>query len=236
MPLHPDLPDLCWRIALTLLAGILIGLNRSEHGKPAGIRTVMLVALASCFAMILANLLMTTTGKDASSFVQLDTMRLPLGVLTGMGFIGAGTILRRGNLIVGVTTAATLWYVTILGFCFGAGQFALGGVSLLLGLAILWIVRQLEEFFPQRQRATVTLTTTLDGPSDGELRRLVQDSKYEIDSWAVAYSYARANRKIKCVVTWPALPSDTSVPPFVEKLRETPGIQKLQWVPSASTK
>src|SRR4051794_39940640 len=127
MHLHPELPDICWRIALTLLASLLIGLNRSEHGKPAGMRTIMLVTLASCFAMLLANLLMDTNGKEPGSFVQLDMMRLPLGVLTGMGFIGGGTILRRGNLIVGVTTAATLWFCTILGFCFGSGQLLLGG-------------------------------------------------------------------------------------------------------------
>jgi putative Mg2+ transporter-C (MgtC) family protein len=236
MPLHPDLPDICLRIFLTLIAGILIGLNRSEHGKPAGIRTIMLVALASCFAMILANVLMDTAGKPPSSFVQLDMMRLPLGVLTGMGFIGAGTILRRGSLIVGVTTAATLWYVTVLGFCFGAGQLVLGAIALILGLVILWAIRPCEDLFRQQQRATITLTTSLQNPPEGELRHLMQDSKYAIDSWSVCYSRPKAHRKIRCVVTWQALPSDTSVPPFIDKLRDTPGVEKLQWVPSMITK
>ena len=232
MPLHPELPDICWRIVLTVLASILIGLNRSEHGKPAGIRTVMLVSLASCFAMVLANLLMDTNGKEAGSFVQLDMMRLPLGVLTGMGFIGGGTILRRENLIVGVTTAATLWYCTILGFCFGAGQLLLGGAATLLALIILWGVRQVEDFVRQERRATVTLFTTADSPSEPELRHMMEDSRFAIDSWSVIYSRKTARRKIRCVLKWRAVPSDTSVPPFVGKLRDTPGVETLQWVPA----
>ena len=232
MPLHPELPDICWRIVLTLLAGILIGLNRSEHGKPAGIRTIMLVSLASCFAILLANLLMDTNGKGPGSFVQLDMMRLPLGVLTGMGFIGGGTILRRGSLIVGVTTAATLWYATILGFCFGAGQLMLGGAATVLGLFVLWGVRHVEEFVRQEHRATVTLVTTSEVPSEPELRLMMQDSNFAIDSWSVVYSHRKARRRICCVLKWRAVPSDTTVPPFVDKLRGTPGVEMLRWVPA----
>lgn len=232
MPLHPDLSDICWRIALTLLAGILVGLDRSEHGKAAGIRTVMLVALSASLAMILANLLMSTAGKEPGSFVQLDMMRLPLGVLTGMGFIGGGTILRRGSLIVGVTTAATLWFVTLLGFCFGSGQLVLGATALTLGMIILWIVRRFEDHVRQAQRATVMLTTSMDEPPEPQLRAIMTESRYTIDSWSVAYFPPRGNRKIRCVVKWHALPTETSVPNFIEKLREMPGVEKLQWIPA----
>ena len=67
-----------------------------------------------------------TTGKPTDSFVTLDLMRLPLGILTGMGFIGAGAILKKGDIVLGVTTATTLWFVTVLGLCFGGGQWILG--------------------------------------------------------------------------------------------------------------
>ena len=72
--------------------------------------------------MIQTNLLLATAGKSADSFVVLDLMRLPLGILTGMGFIGGGAILRRDGFVLGVTTAATLWFVTVIGLCFGAGR------------------------------------------------------------------------------------------------------------------
>src|ERR1700758_4582422 len=129
--------DVALRLALTVVAGALIGFDRGEHGRPAGLRTTILVCLAAAFAMLLANALLPTSGKTERSFATFDVMRLPLGILTGMGFIGAGTILRRGDLIIGVTTAATLWFVTVIGLCFGGGQIGLGLVGLGLAIAAL---------------------------------------------------------------------------------------------------
>ena len=108
--------DIIVRLLVTFAAGAIVGANRSEHGRPAGLRTTVLVCLTASASMILGNLLLATTGKVGDSFVTLDIMRLPLGILTGMGFIGAGAILHRGNAITGVTTAGTLWFTTLMGF------------------------------------------------------------------------------------------------------------------------
>ncbi len=118
-------PEIALRLVCTLLAGAVIGLNRSEHGRAAGIRTAILVCLAACLAMLQVNLLLPLAGRPPDSFVMNDLMRLPLGILSGMGFIGAGAIVRRDNFVVGVTTAATMWYLTVLGLCFGGGQIML---------------------------------------------------------------------------------------------------------------
>ena len=126
MPQTLDWLEVLLRLAVTVAAGSAIGLNRGERGKPAGLRTTVLVCLAASVAMVLANLLLGTRGKPSDSYVQLDMMRLPLGILTGMGFIGGGTILRRPDLVTGVTTAATLWLATVIGLCFGAGEIGLG--------------------------------------------------------------------------------------------------------------
>src|ERR1700752_937738 len=99
--------DVAIRLALTVLAGMVVGYNRSEHGKAAGMRTTLLVCLAASVAMIQVNLLLPTAGRHPDSFVMNDLMRLPLGILTGVGFIGGGAILRRDNMVVGGTTAAT---------------------------------------------------------------------------------------------------------------------------------
>jgi len=106
MPLHIGWSDVALRLALTVVAGLLIGYNRTEHGKAAGLRTTLLVCLAASLAMIQVNLLLPMAGRASDSFVTNDLMRLPLGILTGVGFIGGGAILRRDN--IGVTTAATL--------------------------------------------------------------------------------------------------------------------------------
>ncbi len=110
MPLHIGWGDVALRLLLTIIAGVLIGYNRTEHGKAAGLRTTLFVGLAAAVAMIQMNLLLPMSGRPSDSLVTNDLMRLPLGILTGVGFIGGGAILRRDNFISGVTTAATLWY------------------------------------------------------------------------------------------------------------------------------
>jgi putative Mg2+ transporter-C (MgtC) family protein len=126
MPLTLHWNDVVVRLLVTLIVGILISYNRSEYGKVAGLRTTVLVCLAASVAMIQVNILLPLAGRSSNSFVMNDLMRLPLGILTGVGFIGGGTILRRGDITVGVTTAATLWVVTVIGLCIGGGQIFLG--------------------------------------------------------------------------------------------------------------
>src|SRR5262249_30997212 len=138
MPLVVTWNDVVLRLASTFIACLVIGLNRGQHGHAAGLRTTILVGVAALVAMIQANVLLPTTGKETASFSVLDLMRLPLGILTGMGFIGGGAILKRGDLVIGVTTAATLWFITVIGLCFGGGQVALGAAATAICLAVLW--------------------------------------------------------------------------------------------------
>ncbi len=137
MFLHPSWTDIALRLFLSALAGALVGFNRQRGGHAAGLRTIMLITLAACVAMIQASLLLGASGKSASSFAEMDVLRLPLGVLTGVGFIGGGAILRRGNEVAGVTTAASIWIMTIVGLCFGGGQLLLGCIATVLTFIIV---------------------------------------------------------------------------------------------------
>jgi len=105
---HIQWTDVALRLALTVLAGLAIGYDRSEQGKAAGMRTTLLVCLAASVATIQVNLLLPTEGRASDSFVMNDLMRLPLGILTGIGFVGGGAILRRDNIVTGVTTSRDL--------------------------------------------------------------------------------------------------------------------------------
>jgi putative Mg2+ transporter-C (MgtC) family protein len=157
MPLQLQWTEIALRLALTVLASIAIGYNRSEHGKAAGMRTTLLVCLAASVAMIQVNLLLPLAGRPSDSFVMNDLMRLPLGILTGVGFIGGGAILRRDNIVVGVTTAATLWLVTVIGLCLGGGQLGLGIAATVLGLFALWVMRLVEDRMPRERDARLSL-------------------------------------------------------------------------------
>jgi putative Mg2+ transporter-C (MgtC) family protein len=90
MPLSLSFTDVCLRILLTALAGAALGFDRSLRGHPAGVKTMMRVAFAACSSMLQANGSIDTVGKTSDSFVVLDLIRFPLGVLTGVGLIGGG--------------------------------------------------------------------------------------------------------------------------------------------------
>jgi len=229
MPITLGWREIALRLALTVLAGALIGFNRGQHGRAAGLRTTMLVCLAASIAMIQTNLLLGTAGKAPNSFIVMDLMRLPLGILSGMGFIGAGAIVRRDDLVLGVTTAATLWFVTVLGLCFGGGQIALGLVSLALGMIILWLLKWAEELMHRERRATLILTSSIEGPSDEEVRNSLLAGGFRIASSAIAYAAAAQRRELSCEVGWNAAREDGRPPDFLNRLAQHPGVLELQW-------
>jgi putative Mg2+ transporter-C (MgtC) family protein len=220
------------RLALATIAGAIIGLNRGERGNPAGLRTNILVCLAACIAMVQANLLLGAAGKSPSSFVVLDLMRLPLGILTGIGFIGAGAILRKGDRVTGVTTAATLWFVTVMGLCFGGGQLGLGGAALGLGIFVLWILKWIENGMPQQHQARLMLTLNTNASAEQELRNTLSKQGYRLLSCAKSYSDHAQVRELRCQVTWRAKRGTVAQPSFVEELAHHPDVLKLEWSPS----
>ncbi len=122
-------PAIALRLLLTIIAGTILGAERSKSGHPAGLRTTLLVTLAASISMIQMNLLIQTNGKPPDSYAVMDLMRLPLGILTGVGFIGAGAIVRKGEMVLGITTAATMWFATVVGLCLGGGQVVLGSTA-----------------------------------------------------------------------------------------------------------
>jgi putative Mg2+ transporter-C (MgtC) family protein len=170
--------DIAVRLALTMVAGGIVGFNRGTDGHAAGLRTTILVTLAAAVAMIQMNILLGVEGKDQSSFSVIDVARLPLGILTGVGFIGAGAIFRRGNFVSGVTTAATLWIATIIGLCFGGGQIALGATATALTAATLWLLKWVETLFRHESRASLVLASKDGSPSLVDLNPLITPFGY----------------------------------------------------------
>lgn len=182
MPFTVGWYEVALRLAVTLVAGTLIGLNRGGSGKIAGLRTTLLVCLAASLAMLQVNILLSQSGKPDDSFVMLDLMRLPLGILSGVGFIGAGAILRKDGLVTGVTTAATLWFVTVIGLCAGGGQIALALEGLVLGLIVLWILGKFERILPRGKRAWLTVVYDPDTHDRSEMIGRLKQQRCQVNS------------------------------------------------------
>lgn len=226
-------PELHWpaiavRLILTVLAGALLGSDRSRNGHPAGLRTVLLVTLAASVAMIQMDLLLPTSGKTPSSFSVMDVMRLPLGILTGVGFIGAGAILRKGNMVLGVTTAATLWFATVVGLCLGGGQLGVGCVSAVIGYLVLTTMRRVERLFERYQPATLILISAEHSFIPAELRARLELAKFRVRSMSVAYSHEERRQRIQCELRWPTTRS-AELPPILDELQHTPGLVQMVW-------
>jgi putative Mg2+ transporter-C (MgtC) family protein len=222
--------DIILRLALTVVAAGLIGFDRDERGRAAGLRTNLLVGLAACIAMMQTNALMISVGKAPDSFVVMDTMRLPLGILSGIGFIGAGAIIRRGEMITGVTTAATLWFVTVMGLCFGGGQIALGIWAFALGFATVFGLRKLETRMPRQHQGTLRVSVLENGPGEIEIETMLQNAGVQAESVSIGYdTQARPTKTWGWKIHWKAKRDDHSPPAVIRQLARNPEIQQLDF-------
>ncbi|HVX60997.1 MAG TPA: MgtC/SapB family protein [Pirellulales bacterium] len=222
--------EIAWRLLWTVLAGGMIGFNREERGHAAGLRTAILVSLAASIAMIQANLLLDARGKAPESFASMDVLRLPLGILSGMGFIGGGAILRHGKRVTGITTAATLWFLTIMGLCFGGGQIVLGLAALGLAMFVLCALKWIDRVMVAERRSRLSLVVAADGPTQEELRERLTAAGFAIASCRAAY-LENQTRRLRFAIRWRAKASDTGVPPVVSELAHRPGMLQVWWHP-----
>ncbi|HTJ58235.1 MAG TPA: MgtC/SapB family protein [Devosiaceae bacterium] len=229
MPLEPTLLDLTIRVVLTAIAAGVIGFERGERGRAAGPRTTLLVGLAACFSMILANLLLDTRGKAADGFVNIDVMRLPLGILTGVGFIGGGVILRQGDRVVGVTTAASMWYVTVVGLCFGAGVIWAGVAAAVLGVATVQALGSFEARLSRDRYATLTIEWDRSMLDRASLEQLVLRPPFRLEDSSSEFQAEPYSGKLEFALRWRAPAGDHSIPPIVETLAATDGVRHVTW-------
>lgn len=127
-----ELRDICLRLICAMVVGTVIGTEREYTHRPAGMRTHILVALGACAVMITGQLIFI---QYKAMGANPDPARLSAQVITGVGFLGAGTILREGTHVKGLTTAASLWAVACLGIAAGGGYYAVA----LLGMVLIFV-------------------------------------------------------------------------------------------------
>ncbi len=134
-----SLLEIVLKLLLAVALGGLIGLERESSHKPAGFRTNILICIGATMMMVLSGLIFQ--GKEG---IENHFSRIAAGVITGIGFIGAGTIIQAGGIVVGLTTAATLWAVAGLGLVIGAGYYWIAIIFAAIIILTLVIFRQLE--------------------------------------------------------------------------------------------
>lgn len=146
------------RIGLAAAIGGLVGLERELRGRQAGFRTNMLVCIGSCLVMLVSLAVPgIVVHKSAGVSLNADPARIAYGVMTGIGFLGAGAILQTKESIRGLTTAAALWCVAALGLALGLGLYTLSAMTALMVLFTLWALDLIEDVIPRRRYRRVTI-------------------------------------------------------------------------------
>src|SRR5947199_8496156 len=161
------------RLLVALGAGAAIGFERSYHGRPAGFRTHALVCTASSLLMLVtvyeAHWMRTTTG-----LVQIDPTRMAQGIMTGIGFLGAGVIIKEGLSVRGLTTAASIWITAAIGILAGIGFYFPLVVSVALTLGVLAFFRWIEARMPSQAYYHFSVRfARCDGMTERQVRELV---------------------------------------------------------------
>ena len=165
-------------LLMAALAGGLVGLEREVRGRQAGFRTNLLVAVGSALVMIVSNRLAAhpwTMPGNPAVVVTVDPGRIAYGVMTGIGFLGAGVIIHHRGTVRGLTTAAAIWCVAALGLASGLGLYLLVFYTTLLLLVALWLLDRFERSLPKmRYRDVVVRRPWVDGCLEDTIRRLQQ--------------------------------------------------------------
>ncbi|MBE6127912.1 MAG: MgtC/SapB family protein [Erysipelotrichaceae bacterium] len=152
-----------YRISAVIAAGVLIGYERRNRAKEAGIRTHSMVALGSCLLMLISKYGFRDIGTG-------DPARVAAQVVSGIGFLGAGVIFVRHDVVQGLTTAAGIWATSALGLCFGAGMYVMGVVATVL----MVVVQHLFRLFLPRSSINVVLEMKVYMTEDGGINDVVE--------------------------------------------------------------
>jgi putative Mg2+ transporter-C (MgtC) family protein len=226
-----SLPVLGWdeallRLALAAALGGVIGIERELREREAGFRTHMLVALGSALFTIVSAYGFHAFLGSGANVIRADPTRIAAQIVTGIGFLGAGAIIRQGLSVRGLTTAATLWVVAAIGLAVGAGYYS--GALITTGLVVLalWPLRLVayrfvRRFRPQEGRLLVELGA---GESPGAVIDEVERVGARLQSIEVSQEGSR--RRLRLDV---ALPTGMKIPVLVARVADVAQVAEVRW-------
>ena len=172
----PEYFDIALRLLAALVVGGLIGLERTYRGRPAGFRTHALVCLSTSLLMLITVYETRWFPGISQGRISLDPTRMAQGIMTGIGFLGAGTIMKEGSSVRGLTTAASLWITAAIGILVGIGFFFPALFATTLTLVTLSLFRWVEDKVPAQFYANLILRFALHAAMpEPELRRMLKE-------------------------------------------------------------
>jgi putative Mg2+ transporter-C (MgtC) family protein len=191
-----DYPEIALRLTVALAIGALIGLERSYHGRPAGFRTHALVCLASSALMLVSVYEEHWFTARQLERLTLDPTRMGQGIMTGIGFLGAGVIMKHSFSVRGLTTAASIWITAAIGILIGVGLYFAAAVSALLAFGTLSVFRWLESRLPAQYYARLLVQFERQQKmSEAQIGKLLAEHGFTISS--MSYQLNNAGRSFE---------------------------------------
>jgi putative Mg2+ transporter-C (MgtC) family protein len=231
LQLASSLPTLNWdeallRLALAAVLGGLIGVERELREREAGLRTHLLVALGSALFTIVGAYGFHDFLDSGEAVVRADPTRIAAQIVTGIGFLGAGAIIRQGFSVRGLTTAATLWVVAAVGLAAGAGYYSAAVITTALVLIALYPLRImayqiLRRFRVEDGRLLIELPA---GTPPGAVIDEIESAGGRINSVDVSQEGDRRRLELDVV-----LPRDTPSPRLVARIAEVENVAEVRW-------
>ena len=215
--------EIVYKLLLGTLLGGIIGFERQTHGRPAGFRTQLLVCVACVLIMIISESYYFH-GSLGPEYARIDPTRIAAGAMTGVGFLGAGVILKTGASIQGLTTAACIWIVSAIGLAVGAGQYVAAVTGFVITFVSLWFLRLLETRMPRTVYKFVTLITDSTG-DEKAIRAVFEEKGFEITKMDYEVSFPEKERKFTFTV---AGKHSSPIRQIMEVLSAMSSIKKLE--------
>jgi putative Mg2+ transporter-C (MgtC) family protein len=214
------------RIAVGALLGGLIGYERDRHRRPVGLRTHLIVAMTAATFMVISSQFVYLQHYGKDDFVEVDSSRIAASVVSGIGFLAGGAILRSGITVQGITTAAGLWLVTSIGMCAGAGMYVEGVVVTAFGLFALTVLRRFEDKNDHVVPRHVVLVLSGIEVIDGVMAAL-KGMSVGVDDFD--YDHRLEDDKKRVEVTFDmSVPVSLGVPKVIAAIEAIAGVRRVQ--------
>lgn len=179
--LSQDNVNISIHLGCAVLAGAIIGFERSYYGRPAGFRTHTIVCLASSLLMLVTVYQLQWMGAAAVDAIKADPTRMAQGIMTGIGFLGAGVIYKEGFTVRGLTTAASIWITAAIGILFGVGMFFPAIATTLTVIGILSLFHHVERWMPKHSYIHFNVSfERKNRMSEADLRALLKKYGFSI--------------------------------------------------------
>jgi putative Mg2+ transporter-C (MgtC) family protein len=218
--------ELVTRIAIGAALGGVIGYERDRHRRPVGLRTHLIVAMAAATFTVLSSQFVYSQHYGKDDLVEVDPERIAASVVSAVGFLAGGAILRTGITVQGLTTAAGLWLVTAIGMCAGAGLFVVSVAVTAMGIVALTVLRRFEDKNDHLMRRRVSVVLG-EGAGIGGVVSVLTDLGATVSE--VEYERRLDGGKKRVVATFDVQFADTvGVAKLIDGIESVQGVRRVR--------